>query len=446
MPLEPAVLNVEIDAEFQDLFRPYRFKVYYSGRGASKSWSVARALVIKAHGGYEAQCVKCCAWTQEDSARWCTCKGTRKMVAGYRIGCFRELQNSIKDSVHRLIEDQIMAMGLQSWFKVTQNSIVSLATGSEFIFKGLRHNANEIKSMEGLDIVWVEEAQMVSQDSWKYLIPTIRKKGSEIWITFNPEEETDDTYQRFVIRPPGKNWLVKKVSWRTNPWFSEELEAERQYMLSQDPEAYQHVWEGECRTISEAVIFKGKYVIEAFETPTEPPPDRFFHGLDFGFSGSPNALVRCWITGKPGKTPSEEELWVDAESFSYKTDLDELPALLRMAIPTCSKWPIKADCARPESISFLKRQGPFNITAAEKWPGCVEDRISHLRGFKMIHIHQRCQHMREEARLYRWKVDPTTKEILPIPVDKHNHGWDALGYALDGYIQRRGVDQVWSRL
>jgi phage terminase large subunit len=440
LSVEKKALDVELDGEFQDLFRPYRFKVYHSGRGASKSWSIAMALVIKAHGGYMSDCLQCCAWNEEESKKWCPCKGTRRVLTGYRIGCFRELQNSIKDSVHRLIADRIEAMGLGKWFDITEKSIRSRASGSEFIFKGLKHNANEIKSTEGLDIVWVEEAQMVSRTSWEVLIPTIRKKGSEIWVSFNPEEETDDTYKRFVVHPPSFAF-VKQVNWRTNPWFSAEMEAERLHMLKTDPEAYQHIWEGECRTISEAVIFKNKYVVDCFETPTDPPPDRFFHGLDFGFSGSPNAMTRSWITGK---VPNEE-LWIDYESFSYQCDIDELPALLRAEIPTCTKWPIKADCARPESISYLRRQG-FQISAAEKWAGCVEDRIQHLRGFKKIHIHQRCTHMRDEARLYRWKVDPVTKEILPVPVDKNNHGWDATGYALDGYIQRRGADKVWANL
>ena len=359
-------------------------------------------------------------------------------MRGLRIGCFRELQTSIRDSVHHLLSDQLDMIGLAPWFRVTQNSIRS-ATGSEFIFKGLRHNSSEVKSMEALDIAWVEEAQLVSKSSWQFLIPTLRKKGSEIIVTFNPEDEEDDTYQRFVVHPPPFAY-VKKTSWRTNPWFSEELEAERQHMLRTDPDAYQNVWEGEPRTISNAVVFAGKYVIDAFETPTDPPPRRFYQGLDFGYAGSPFFFGRCWITGE---VPNEE-LWVDTEIVSHKAELHEYAQLLD-SCPTARKWPIKADASRPESISMLRRQG-FNIAAAEKWPGSVEDGISHLKAFKMIHIHQRCKHAAQQARDYRWKVDRITREVLPVLIDAHNDFWDQLRYSLDGYIKRRGANKTWGRL
>lgn len=409
----PVQNDIQFARKFQGLFQPYRYKVRWGGRGGAKSWSVARALILLAH-----------------SHR-------------LRILCVRELQNSIKDSVHRLLKDQIEMMGLTPWFYITQQSIVSLMTGSEFIFKGLRHNMSEIKSTEGVDICWVEEAQLVSEASWEVLIPTIRAEGSEIWITFNALEETDATYQRFIVKQP-PNSDVEKVNWDDNPWFPEVLDAERRYMLSVDPIAYEHVWGGGCRIISDAVIFKGKFVIERFETPTDPLPD-FKQGNDFGFAGSPNAFIRFWTTG----SFPDEHLWVDEEIFGYGTEIDDLPKLLgkepESGVGNFKAWPIKADSARPEIISFLRRQG-FNISAAEKWPGSVEDGIAHLRFFKMIHIHERCKRMAEEARLYSWKVDKVSGLILPVPVDAFNHGWDGIRYGLDGYIQHRGGLQNWAKL
>jgi phage terminase large subunit len=410
----PVQNSMQFARKFQGLFQPYRYKVRWGGRGGAKSWSVARALILLAHG--------------------------HKL----RILCVRELQNSIKDSVHRLLKDQIELLGLTPWFYITQQSIVSLMTGSEFIFKGLRHNMSEIKSTEGVDICWVEEAQLVSEASWEVLIPTIRTQGSEIWITFNALEETDATYKRFIInQPPNSN--VEKVNWDDNPWFPDVLDQERRYMLSVDPIAYEHVWGGGCRVISDAVIFKGKFVIDSFDTPTDPPP-RWFQGNDFGFAGSPNFYVRFWITGE---FPNEE-MWIDEEIVGYGVETDDLPKLLSRepvgeSESITRRWPLKADAARPEIISFLKRQG-FNVSAAEKWPGSVEDGITHLRYFKMIHIHQRCTQMAQEARLYSWKVDKVSGLILPEPVDAFNHGWDAIRYALDGYIQHRGGLSRWAKL
>ncbi len=391
--------------KFTPLFSPARYKVFYGGRGSSKSWSVARALILKAHTGR------------------------------HRIGCFRELQNTISDSVHRLFRDQIEAMGLLPWFDISQAAIRSTVTGSEFLFKGLRHNATEIKSTEGITIAWIEEAQLVGKDSLEILIPTIRVQGSELWFTFNPIEEGDPTYQRFVVKPP-PDAVVVKVGWQDNPWFPETLNRERLYMLHADPDAYEHVWNGACRTISEAVIFKGRYVI-SFEAPKDA---RFLQGSDFGFANDPTVLIRCYTTGRP----PNEELWVDYESCGFGVEIDNTPELFDK-IPSARSWPIKGDSARPETISYLRRQG-FNITPVKKWPGCVEDRIAHLKGFRLIHIHERCRNLQQEVRLYSYKTDRVTKEILPIVIDKHNHSIDSLGYALDGFIRGRGGLRIWEKL
>lgn len=463
----PLALDIELADSFESLYLPNRLKVRYGGRDGAKSWQVARILISMAHAGIQTACSVCSEGSEQseqcDDPKCCA--GT--VIRPHLILCARELQASIKDSVHRLLEDQINNMGLRKWFNITQTSIVSKATGSEFIFKGLRHNANEIKSTEGITICWVEEAQLVSRDSWDFLIPTIRTgkgtratygtegagwNGAEIWVTFNPVEETDATYVLCVTEPFEDGADVKKVSYRENPWYSKTLEAYRMKMKQLDPDAYAHIWEGECRVISEAVIFKGKYIVEDFVTPTDPVPE-FKHGADFGFAADPAALIRAYATQEkewpnpwvPGaKLPAGEHLWVDEEAFGYGVEQDDLPALYNM-IKTSKKWPIKADSSRPETISHVRRKA-FAISAAKKWDGSVDDGIYHLRQYVLIHVHPRCKNFAIECRMYRWKVDKNTKAILPIPVDAFNHGWDALRYALDGIIQNRGASEVWKNL
>lgn len=215
--------RVQFPAKLAPLFRPKRYKVLKGGRGGAKSWGVARALLII---------------------------GAQKMT---RVLCAREFQNSISDSVHKLLKDQIYELGLDSFYDVQQSKIVG-ANGTEFAFVGLRHNVNNVKSYEGIDICWVEEATNVSKASWDVLIPTIRKEGSEIWMTFNPELESDETYQRFVVDPP-TNSVVITMSWRDNPWFPAVLNQERLDLQAKDPEAYATVWEGKCRQALSGAIY-----------------------------------------------------------------------------------------------------------------------------------------------------------------------------------------------
>jgi len=206
-------IRINIPEAFKGLFDPYRFKVFYGGRGGAKSHNFARALLVL---------------------------GMRGKI---RVLCARELQNSITDSVHKLLADIIYSHGLESFYTVQKATIFG-RNGTEFIFKGLKHNATEVKSTEGIDYCWVEEAEKVSDNSWEVLIPTIRKAGSEIWISFNPKNPTDPTYIRFVANADD-DMLVKKVSWRDNPYFPDVLEQERKRLEKLDPVAYAHIWEGE---------------------------------------------------------------------------------------------------------------------------------------------------------------------------------------------------------
>jgi len=195
-------------------------------------------------------------------------------------------------------------------------------------------------------------------------------------------------------------------------------------MLSVDPEAYQHVWEGFCRQISDAQILKGKYEVADFNDP--PPGTIILYGADFGFSQDPSTLIRMW--------EFDRCLYISHEAYGIGVELDDMPAFYKQ-VPGSDTWPIKGDNARPETISHIKRRG-FDISAAKKWAGSVEDGLTYLRSYRKIYIHARCKHTAEEARLYSYKVDKQTEEVTPIVVDAHNHCIDAIRYALDTRISK----------
>lgn len=390
---------------FIELWRPHRYKVFYGGRGSGKSWAIAEALIVMSD----------------------MCK--------LRILCCREIQKSIKDSSYQLLKDTADRLGIANRFVFLETEIRHKKTGSKFIFTGLFRNEQTIKSKEGMDICWVEEAQTVSESSWETLIPTIRKDGSEIWLSFNPLNADDPTTVRFVENPPPEAY-VRKVNYDENPYFNDALRREMEWDRKNDYEKYLHIWEGYPRTFSDAQVFRGKYVVEPFEDDLYKKAERLFFGADFGFAQDPSTLVRCFIY--------ENRLYVDYEAYGVGVEIDELPQLYR-SVPESDKWPIKGDEARPETISYLAKRCGFNISGAKKWKGSIEDGIAYLKSFDKIVIHPRCKHTADEFRLYSYKIDKVTNEILPIILDKSNHCIDGLRYALDGYITRPGMAK-WQQL
>lgn len=390
---------------FLELWRPHRYKVYYGGRGSGKSYAIAEALIV--------MCDMC----------------------KLRILCCREIQKSIKDSSYQLLKDTAFRLGISNRFVFLETEIRHKKTGSKIIFTGLLRNEQTIKSKEGIDIAWIEEAQTVSESSWETLIPTIRKKGSEIWLSFNPLNVDDPTTKRFIENPP-PGAFVRKVNYDENPYFPAELKAEMEWDRKNDYEKYLHIWEGYPRTFSDAQIFRGKYSVEPFEDGLCEKADRLFFGADFGFAKDPSTLVRCFILDK--------KLYIDYEAYGVGVEIDELPQLY-MSVPGADKWPIKADSARPETISYLKTRCGFNISGAEKWQGSIEDGIAYIKSFDKVIIHPRCKHTADEFRLYSYKTDKLTNEVLPIVLDKNNHLCDSIRYALDGYITRPGIAK-WQHL
>lgn len=404
--------------------------VFWGGRGGAKTWAAAEALVRKA--------------------------AATKLL----IGCAREFQNSIRDSSHRVIKNTIDRLGLQTWFDVNADTIKCKITGSEFIFKGLS-NTDSLRSLEGCDILWIEEGQSVTEGSWRAIIPTIRKTGAMIWVTFNLMDEKDATYQRFVVHKTD-DMIVHKVNYYDNPFFGGKLQRDMEADKARDFHLYEHIWLGMPLKISNAIIFNRKYVIEEF------PQDLWIdaqatphYGLDWGFAQDPFACVRNFAVeeDKWWRKDGKRRLFISHAIFKIGLEIDQTAGYLDERMPGAREWPIKADSARPELISDLRRKG-FSCSAAEKWDGSVKDGIAHLRGFDEIVIHQSLAQpaddastcMAEEARLYRYKTDPKQvdengqPQVLPIIVDKFNHGWDATRYSLDGYIMRGGDLGIWSRL
>lgn len=400
-------MNLEIETieqftpliEEENKFYNSRYQVYYGGRGGRKSWEVARAILIRA------------------------------MRSKLLILCTREIQNSITDSVHRLLSDQIEKMGM-SYFYDIQKTTIKGVNGSEFIFRGLNGlTIDSIKSLEGVDICWVEEAQSVSDKSWQILIPTIRKNNSQIFITFNPDLQDDPVYTRFILNTP-PNSYVSKVSYTDNPDCPDVLIEEAEYLRRVDYDAYSHVWLGEVRQHSDAQVFKGKYRIESFdidESYGEP-----LNGADWGFSTDPTVAVKSYIKGRI--------LYVRYESYRVGCEIDDTPAMFEK-IPEIKRHTIRADNARPEMISYMKRFG-FKIIPADKWEGCAEDRVSFMRNFEMIIIHPDCPHTAEEMRLYSYKTDKRTGDVLPELLKKHDHCCDAIGYSLTPMIKRRNTKNI----
>ncbi|MDA8560837.1 PBSX family phage terminase large subunit [Nitrospinae bacterium] len=392
------IQTIQIPTAFEALLKPAPIKCYYGGRGGGKSTAFALSLLVLG------------------------------MQTQKRILCTREIQGSIRDSVHKLLATCIEKNNLEKFYSVFRDSIRG-KNGTEFIFHGLKHDPMQIKSLEGVDITWAEECQTIPAKSWSILTPTVlRAKGSELWLSLNPNLETDPTYQQFIVnqRP---NQVTVKVNYDSNPFFTDELKAELEYQKEIDYEEYLHVWEGQCKKASQAQIFKNKSQVMDFTTPSDAV---FYYGLDWGFSQDPTVVLRCFIY--------DNCLYIDHEAGGKQIELDSTHKLID-DIPMAKQHIIRADSARPESISFIRRQG-YKIESVHKWSGSIEDGIEFIRSFRMVYIHSRCLKTAEEFVKYSYKVDRLTEDILPNIVDAHNHYIDALRYALQPMIKRKGQPKL----
>ena len=371
----------------EQLWQPSRYKVMRGGRGSAKSRTAASALLIQAVQGV------------------------------HRVLCAREIQKSIKDSVKRLLDDEIERLGLSEFFESTENEIRG-RNGSLFIFAGLRGNTASIKSIEGVTRCWVEEAQTISQSSLDDLIPTIRAPGSEIWFTYNPRHATDPIDVMFKADELPPNTILLHVNWQDNPWFPEVLRDEMEYDRRRDLDKYLHIWEGQYQTSSEARVFKN-WTVEEFDVPKDA---LIRQGADWGFSVDPTVLVQCYIEGR--------KLYVPHEAYRVGCEIVDTPALF-LTVPDAEKWPITADSARPETISHMQKNGFPKIMPAIKGAKSLEEGVEFLKSFDIV-VHPRCKHLIDELTLYSYKTDPLTGLLMPVLEDKDNHVIDALRYACEG--------------
>jgi phage terminase large subunit len=331
----------------------------------------------------------------------------------------------LEQSVKRLLDDKISTYDLGREFRVLNTHIETPGDGI-IIFQGMQsHTAESIKSLEGYDVAWVEEAQNLSQRSLDLLRPTIREEGSEIWCSWNPRYPTDPVDKLLRSdKPPDA--IVIKTNFRDNPFFPEVLRREMEWDRSRDPEKYAHIWLGEYERLSEARVFKN-WKVEEFETPSDVT---LLYGGDWGFSVDPSVLVRMWARGRT--------LYIDYEAYRVGVEIDHLPQFFDQ-VPGCREWPIRADSARPETISYLQRHGFPRITPAIKGANSVKEGVIFLQGYDII-IHPRCVHTIDEFTMYAFKTDKQTGIVTPILEDKKNHVIDSVRYAVE--TLRLGFDYM----
>ena len=387
----------------------HTYYILYGGRGGGKSFCVADYLIISSF-----------------------------KVKNVAFLCCRELQDSLKDSVHFLLSKRIESMGYKEYFKITREGILNLKTGVRFLFTGLWQNTESIKSIPDIRYVWIEEAAQISKDSWDMLVPTVtRNEGCQIVCTFNPEHETDIIYKTFVGQEPPPDSYIQKVLYCNNPFpmgdkFFELMDHTKKTCY----EDYLHIYEGECKKGSDAQVFKGRFNIIDEKTYKEPENVHPYYGLDFGFSPEhPTAGIRCYIQG--------DNLYITHEAYAKGMLLKDTAEFLKNNLPGLQYYTIYADSARPDNITHLKKVDKLRIKGVEKGKGSVEDGIDHLKSFN-IFIHPRCIETLKEFKLYSYKVDARSGDIMRDVEKKHDHCIDALRYALERCMKRKGAD--WSKV
>jgi phage terminase large subunit len=385
-------MNAELPEKLSFLFEPYRYKGAFGGRGGAKSWGFATALLIQ---------------------------GAQQPL---RIGCGREIQKSISDSVHQLMKDRIQSIGLEKQYKVRETYIEG-SNGTLITFHGLRHNIQNIKSLEGCDRFWVEEAEAVSKTSWDTLIPTIRKPGSEIWLTWNPDLEEAETHQRFVVSPPPSAKIIK-MTWRDNPYFPDVLRQEKDYLKQKDPSAYENVWEGHCKAAVAGAIFAKELQRAAEEGRITKVPYERAKPVDLYFDLGRNDKTAIWAT---------QQIGYDFRLLRYYENSGEHFSHYSQVVKT---WPYSIGTiylphdAENEQLSAEKT---IKQQAIDAFPGCrvvIIPRIPQkalaidaARGIfdRCIFDSELCADGITCLRRYAYKVDPETGRISREP--EHDTPW-----------------------
>lgn len=422
-------LRLEVPRKFLPLLAPAHYKAAYGGRGSAKSHFFAGQAV--ARGAFNRD---------------------------LRVVCIREVQRSLKLSSKLLIEDKIRALGLQGAYRMLHDEIQIRGGSGVIVFQGMQnHTAESIKSLEGFDIAWIEEAQSLSERSLRLLRATIRKPGSEIWASWNPRHKTDAVDDLFRGGEPPPDSVVIEANWQDNPWFPEELRREMEYDYRRNPAMAAHTWGGGYEEHSDARVFTN-WTVEEFDSP-DAGDVAFLYGADFGFSVDPTVLLRGFVLGR--KLFIDHEAWevgcpIDRTPFLWAgTDDEDLKRLNRDAwtslertpkryegVPGAREHVIVADSARPETIDYLKRHGFPRIEGARKGAGSVEEGVEFLQSYDIV-VHPRCKHVIHELTFYSYKVDEKTELVLPVLADRDNHTIDALRYAVERLRLKRKRAGAW---
>lgn len=393
-----AIRTIQHPEVFGPALYPAPYKVLYGGRGRGASWFVSRHLLLELTG-------------------WDPKKEPALLL------CTREYQSSIRESVYQLLKNQIRNLDLPGW-RIMDNEL-RCSNGCRVIFAGLRKDIDAIKSYEGINRVWIEEAETVSENSITTLLPTIRREdGTEIWIVFNPKNPKAPVFKRFVENPPPGSVVIKS-SYRDNPYFPEVLRKQMEWDRKVNPDLAKHVWDGEFLVISDAQIFGGKYSIDDNWAPGKDWHGPYY-GADWG-DVHPTCLVKCWV--------NDRNLYVDDEAGGSGIELDEIGPLFK-TVGGADSHVIRADPSLPATIRHVCKSG-LNVVPAVKGPGSVEDGIKFLKNFAKIIVRPRCKGTIEELDLYSYKVDKLTGDVLPIIIDAFNHRIDAIRYALEPMIRKR---------
>jgi len=390
---------------------PARYRGAHGGRGSAKTRTFAKMTAVRGYMFAEAG------------------------ISGMLLGA-REYMNSLDESSMEEIKAAIRSEPwLDAYYDIGDRYIRTKNRRVWYAFSGLRHNLDSIKSKARILIAWIDEAENVSETAYIKLLPTVRENNSEVWITWNPEKDGSPTDKRFRKNPPAGAKIVE-LSYTDNPWFPGVLDEERRNDRERmDDQTYAWVWDGAYRENSEAQILGGKYKVAEF-TPGSNW-DGPYYGLDWGFSQDPTAGVKCWVY--------DNRLWIEFEAGKVGLENDDIADFMIARLPGIEHHAVRADSARPETISHVKSKGRDGkraslprIEGVEKWKGSVEDGIAHLRSYKEIIIHPRCVKTLHEARSYSYKVDRLTGDVLTDIVDKNNHYIDATRYALGPLIKRVG--------
>jgi len=393
----------------------FRYRGSYGGRGSSKTRTFAKMTAVRAMMFAQAG------------------------ISG-SILCGREFMNSLEDSSMEEIKQAIRETPwLDAFFDIGEKFIRTKDRRVSYVFCGLRHNLDSIKSKARILIAWIDEAESVSEMAWSKLLPTVRAENSEVWITWNPEDEESPTNQRFRMQAP-ENSCIVEMNYSDNPWFPDVLEQERLNDYNRlDGPTYAWVWEGEYRKNSQAQIFAGKYEVKEFTHGEDW--DGPYNGLDFGFSQDPTAATQCWIHG--------DVLYVEFEAGKTGLELDHTADYICKRIPSFDRETVRADSARPESISYLKRADPDGkrknmpgIIGVDKGKGSVEDGIEFIKSFAMVVIHPRCQETAREFQRYSYKVDRLSGDVTKVILDKFNHYIDSIRYGLEQVMKNRGKIRI----